>query len=236
MMPKLPHRLRAWPLLALLLGAPAVQAVLITSWQVDAAIPDANSSGLVSVQSVVADFDRIGRLSVTLEINHGWMGDLYAYLLHDTGFSVLLNRPGRSAANPFGSAAGGLTLTFDDRAAVDAHTTPAGTAKLTGLRQPDAREIDPAHVLDTSARTAYLSNFNGLDPNGQWTLFIADLAAGDRATLVRWGLEIEPERTNPVPEGVMTLPILAASLAGLTIARRRGRLDRRRQNKTRPTP
>jgi subtilisin-like proprotein convertase family protein len=91
-------------------------------------------------------------------------------------------------------------------------------------------------VLDTSARTAYLSNFNGLDPNGQWTLFIADLAAGDRATLVRWGLEIEPERANPVPEGVMTLPILAASLAGLTIARRRGRFDRRRLNKTRPTP
>jgi hypothetical protein len=164
------------------------------------------------------------------------MGDLYAYLLHDTGFSVLLNRPGRSAANPFGSAAGGLTLTFDDRAAVDAHTTSPGSAPLSGLRQPDAREIDPAHVLDTSVRTAYLSNFNGLDPNGQWTLFIADLAAGYRATLVRWGLEIEPERANPVPEGVMTLPILAASLAGLAIARRRGRFDRRRLNKTRPTP
>ena len=223
MMPQLLHRLRAWPVVALLLGAPAAQAVLITSWPVNTAIPDGNSSGLVSVQSVAADFDRIGRLSVTLEIDRGWMGDLYAYLLHDTGFSVLLNRPGRTAATPFGSGATGLALTFDDRAPSDAHITPAGAAPLSGLRQPDARETDPGSVLDSSPRTAYLSSFDGLNPNGQWTLFVADLAAGDRATLVRWGLEIEPAKTNPVPETGVPLVMLVGVFVGCAVIRRHQR-------------
>jgi hypothetical protein len=43
-----------------------------------------------------------------------------------------------------------------------------------------------------------LDSFNGLDPNGSWTLYIADVASGGGfGTLRSWGLEITaiPEPT-----------------------------------------
>src|SRR4030095_2852575 len=39
-------------------------------------------------------------------------------------------------------------------------------------------------------RTGLLSSFNGLNPNGEWTLFLADLSPLDTSTLVSWGLEL----------------------------------------------
>ena len=42
----------------------------------------------------------------------------------------------------------------------------------------DGRTNRPTEVLDTDARPALLSGFNGLDPNGNWTVFVADVAGG----------------------------------------------------------
>ena len=39
-------------------------------------------------------------------------GDLFAYLVHDTNFCVLLNRVGRSAANADGYPDSGFNITF----------------------------------------------------------------------------------------------------------------------------
>ena len=33
---------------------------------------------------------------MTLNLSGGWNGDLYAYLVHNSGFAVLLNRVGRN--------------------------------------------------------------------------------------------------------------------------------------------
>ena len=46
-------------------------------------------------------------------------------------------------------------------------------------------------MLNTSARTVFLSSFNGLDPNGTWTLFIADASGGGQSTLQKWSVSIE---------------------------------------------
>jgi hypothetical protein len=56
-------------------------------------------------------------------------------------------------------------------------TTPLG-GPLTGIWTPDGRVVDPDLVLNTDPRTALLGSFNGLDPNGEWTLLIADLDTG----------------------------------------------------------
>src|SRR5262249_11783808 len=37
---------------------------------------------------------------------------------------------------------------------------------------------------------AMLSSFNGLNPNGEWVLFVADMEAGNVYTVDNWGLEI----------------------------------------------
>ena len=113
---------------------------------------------------------------------------------------MLLNRPGSSADRPFGY---GDSQTFDftlhDLASHDIHdyrvpitgsaVVPLPTA-LTGEWQPDGRNGDPGVNPWASPRNAMLDVFEGTDPNGSWTLFLADLSAGGAYELKAWSLEI----------------------------------------------
>jgi MYXO-CTERM domain-containing protein len=55
-----------------------------------------------------------------------------------------------------------------------------------------------------------LGSFAGSDPNGTWTLFLADLSSGAQSTVVSWGLDIitVPEPST-VAMGLMGLALLA---------------------------
>jgi subtilisin-like proprotein convertase family protein len=59
-----------------------------------------------------------------------------------------------------------------------------------------------------------MSVFNSMVPNGQWTLFIADLSAGGTSTLVSWGLTVV---TVPEPQ---TWAMVAGGLGMLALRRR----------------
>lgn len=163
---------------------------MTVAWPVGSQVPDNNAVGLSSTRAVVTTITSITEVKVHLDLGGGWAGDMYCYLAHDGGFAVLLNRPGRSAAEPDGSAAGELLLTLADSAAGDVHTGIAGSGPVSGTFQPDARNIDPANSLDTTPRTAFLANFNGMDANGGWTLYVADVAAGETMTLHGWAITI----------------------------------------------
>src|SRR6185436_13071720 len=119
--------------------------------------------------------------------------------VHESGFSVLLNRPGRRTLDPLGYGDPGFDVLFDDSSPNDVHNyrftlfgnhTTAVGGLLTGTWAVDGRAANPTNVLDTDARSEFLSSFNGLNPNGQWTLFIADLEGGDQSSLVDWGLQL----------------------------------------------
>ena len=187
--------------LGLLLTVSAHAALFtLSSGTLNTAIPDGNVNGLQSTLTFNdAYFDNVLDVNVRLNISGGYNGDLYAYLSHGNGFSVLLNRTGRTGANSFGYGDAGFNITLDDAAATDIHAYGGnGGAQLTGTWQPDARNINPAIVLNTDPRTAFLNTFNGLDANGGWTLFIADVSGGDVSTLVSWELDITavPEPTT----------------------------------------
>ncbi len=173
-------------------------------WSPNQTIPDGDSNGIASNQTIIADFRTIGSVTVRFSTTGGWNGDLYAYLLHDSGNAILLNRPGKTSGNPGGSDNVGFNVSFADSAAADIHTDPAGSAIVTGSWQPDGRIADPDIVLDTSPRTALLSSFNGLDPGGSWTLYVADVASGDSATLTSWGLTMMPPDILNVSSGTTT--------------------------------
>src|SRR5215510_1267659 len=149
-------------------------------------IPDGSAVGQFDSHIIDSAFDSISGLSVTLDIQGDFNGDLYAVLSHESGaYSVLLNRIGRTSANLLGSAGHGFNVTFSDVAA-DIHTADPSAAVLTGVWGPDAREQDPSSTLDADPRTAFLSSFNGISPDGEWTLFLADLEAGGTSTLLGW--------------------------------------------------
>jgi subtilisin-like proprotein convertase family protein len=162
-------------------------------------VPDGSSVGLASVLNIASPIGNLTDVNVTLNLSNGWNGDLYAYLVHDSGFTVLLNRTGKRAADAFGYNDPGFNVTLDDQAAQEihsyrlhttgSHTLPLG-GPLTGSWRPDGRLIDPAVVLDTDARTEFLSSFNGLNPNGEWVLYVEDEVTGDVSTLVNWSLEL----------------------------------------------
>lgn len=179
-------------------------------------IPDGNSSGYANQQSLnLGNIGNITEISVRLELTGvnggGYNGDLYAWLQHDTGFSVLLNRPGRSASDSTGYGDNGMNVLFNDGAANDIHSyreilagpfpllTPLG-----GIWRPDGRNVDPGNVVTTDPRPSTLQSMIGGNPNGDWTLFVADLESGGEVQLRSWALDIRTDVQN-VPESMHTL-------------------------------
>lgn len=157
-------------------------------------------------------------VTLTIEGVSAWNGDYYAYLHHEGGTSILLNRIGKTASNTIGSGTVGLQITLSDQAENDIHDVTASSGMLTGSYQPDARNVDPDVAVNTTSRTAFLSTFQGMAADGEWTLFIADMSGGDQAVLVNWGLKITGAPI-PEPSGV----ILLACGMSMVMFRRRAR-------------
>lgn len=191
-------------------------ATTIVDWTVNSAVPDDSPTGLSDTRTITGSpILGITRVDLRLQFSGGWNGDLYAYLSHSSGFVIALNRPGKTLLNAIGSGSSGLNITLSDFAASDIHTGIPGSGLVTGSWQPDARNVDPDLVLDSSPRTVFFSSFNGLSADGSWTLFTADMSSGDQSTLVSWGLTI---LGTPEPSRAMLL--MLGSL-GLMMHRRR---------------
>ncbi len=198
-------------------------------------VPDGSLAGVADTQVIAAPFTELTSIRLTLAITgrddfNAFNGDLYATLVHDSGFAVLINRPGRTAANLFGYADNGLSVTLYDAAPDgDIHDyrdlfAGAFGDTLFGNWAPDGRAVDPATVLDTSPRTAPLSGFHGLNPNGSWTLFVADVETGGLALLDSWSLQLDGLNVTTVPEASTTAAMIGgAAMAGFAWLRRRKR-------------
>ena len=109
-----------------------------------------------------------------------------------------------------------VTLAGDPGGYDDIHWTEFPTSG--GTYAPDGREISPgmppssAPDFDADGTIGF-SAYNGMDPNGTWTLFIADMAGGDQLKLVSWSLQITavPEPVN-VALGVFGSVVLVVAV------------------------
>src|SRR5690348_1437831 len=78
-------------------------------------VPDNNLSGWADIRTVSAiPAGTFTSLSVNLQLTGGWNGDLYAYLVHSSGFCVLLDRVGTgvSGVSSFGYGDAGMNVTL----------------------------------------------------------------------------------------------------------------------------
>jgi hypothetical protein len=201
-------------------------------------IPDGQVTGIADPHALSftnTTFWQITNVQLTIRIDGGFNGDLYGYLVHDGGFAVLFNREGRTSGHRQGYSQAGFDITLAD-GGNDLHFYQAfgfelnDHGQLTGTWAPDGRRVDPAGVNENAEPSAMFSSFNGLNPNGTWTLFLADLDFGEQATLVEWSLSI-----TAVPEpGTIGLACIGGVM-WLLCRRRPHRLaDGRRDETARP--
>lgn len=125
------------------------------------------------------------KVTVTLtNINHTFPDDMDLLLVGPTGANAIIMSDA-CGQNPLGEP---FTLTLDDQAPTAVPDTPAcvsGTFRpanyVTGDTWPDAPVPSGASALST---------FNGLDPNGTWSLYVVDDLAGDTGEIASWTLTI----------------------------------------------
>lgn len=168
-------------------------------------VPDGNLSGWSDTRAISEPSSlTISDLRVTLNISGGYNGDLYAYLTHGSSFAVLLNRVGvgQTQGDAFGYADAGMTVTFATSGNHANIHWYGGGGIPTGTFLPDGRAVDPLSTpaqLEGASTGANFTSALGIDPNGNWTLFVADVSAGGGlSTVTSWGLQITavPEPTQ----------------------------------------
>jgi hypothetical protein len=184
-------------------------------------VPDGNPTGWNDTRNV-SDIPaglKIGGVSVTFTVSGGYNGDLYGYLSHAGALVPLLNRVGTGTGSEptysFGyDDAGFNAVTLADGGANGNIHTYGGGLVPTGTYAPD------------SGGLTFAGTFGGLTPNGNWTLFLADLSSGGgQSTLVGWSLSI-----TAVPEPVnVALAIFAAVFLVVMVAQARPLRDRIRR-------
>jgi subtilisin-like proprotein convertase family protein len=183
---------------------------------VNANIPDGSAVGWSGTAKAGGYAAHITDVSVTLNISGGYNGDLYAYLSHGGVLVPLLNRVGVGTGDAFGYGTAGMNITLAD-GYTDIHTV---AAPISGNSYaPDGRAIIPATSLPdlTGSRVNFGAYYdNGVNPNGTWTLFIADLSKGGQSQLVSWDLGIIAEVPEPAN---VALGIFAGVFLVVTAAR-----------------
>jgi subtilisin-like proprotein convertase family protein len=169
---------------------------------------------------------------------NGVNSDMYITLTAPTGeMAVLLNRVGVSSASSSGYSDNGLNITLFD--GVDsAHTTITDVhwyntdplygsdgnnqGQITGIFKTDGRDINATTsdngLFSSTARTKTLASFEGIDPNGQWSLYVADAATGGQMALKSWGLDF-----TPIPEPQQYAMVMGAGLMAFAFYRNRMR-------------
>lgn len=153
---------------------------------------DLANSGLGSISNVKVDLS----LSSLTENNPMWLGQVYASLTYGVASeeertAVLLNRPGVSNSNSFGSSLSSLNVTFDDSAAANIFNLASGT----GTYQADGRlGVNPyasGVAYNSGNINAGLSALNGsLLESKQFSLLVADTQQGAGAKLDSWGVKV----------------------------------------------
>ena len=114
-------------------------------------------------------------MNVVLIADHTWIGDLGATLSHNGINVTLLDRPGLpDISATLGCSNDDINTTLDDAAASPAE---------------DACSSTPPAMSGNLSPTGQLSDFNGANASGSWTLSIFDSVNQDTGTLRSWCLD-----------------------------------------------
>ena len=151
-------------------------------------IPDVGKASVYPSTIAVSGVSGIvNKVTVTLlGYSHTWPDDVDVLLVGPTGQKVMLMSDCGG-----GNARNGVTLTFDSEAVSsvpDNVAIPSGTYKPTNIDTTSDSFSSPAPggLLGSS-----LAAFNGLNPNGNWSLYVQDDGSLDSGSITQgWTLSI----------------------------------------------
>ena len=184
-------------------SANAQEVTLLHSVAVNQEIPDRGqyvSMSLLDLANAgMADITDVNvnlSLSSLNESSPMRLGQIYASLTYgvaseDERMAVLLNRPGVTDSNAFGSSLSSLNVTFDDSATANIFSVASGT----GTYQADGRlGVNPyasGVVYNSGSINAGLLALNGgLLQSQKLSLLVADTQQGAVAKLDSWGVKV----------------------------------------------
>jgi hypothetical protein len=158
-----------------------------------------------STITVAGVTDPVARVTVRLkQISHTFPDDVDVLLVGPTGAKFIL------ISDVFGSGdLTGQTYTFDDRASAflsDAGPAPpSGSFKPTnygtGDTFPAPAPVGPYLTPGPAGTSSLTAAFNGLNPNGTWSLYVVDDVGGDIGAFAGgWDLTIISSCTAPLGE------------------------------------
>lgn len=160
-------------------------------------LPDATTIGTgnpypanISVSGLMGN---VTSVTVTLSnLNHTFPDDFDILLVGPTGANLILMSDVGGSDDVVNR-----TITFDDAAAnsvPDATTLNTGTFKPTNIGTGDTW---PAPAPAPSANTTLAASFNGTNPNGTWSLYVADDLGVDMGDIANgWSLTITTDMTS----------------------------------------
>ncbi|MCC6075851.1 Ig-like domain-containing protein, partial [Pseudomonas sp. GCM10022188] len=184
-----------------------------------AIVDNTTNSSSVSVSGLTGT---VTSVKVVLSgLSHTWPGDIDMMLVGPSGQQVMLmSDTGR------GSDINSITLTFVDSASGN---LPGTTLIASGSYKPTNLAEDIGTGTDPFTGSTLLSSFNGTDPNGTWTLYVADDQTMDTGSLSSWTLTltagttptafsagtdtisvtVSPVNDAPLASGTASLPAVA---------------------------
>jgi len=186
-------------------SAKAQEVTLLRSVSVNQEIPDRGqyvSMSLLDLANAgmagITDVNVNLSLSSLNESSPMRLGQIYASLTYgvaseDERMVVLLNRPGVTDSNAFGSRLSSLNVTFDDSVATNIFNVASGTARYQADGRSGVNPYGSGVAYNSDNINAGLSALNGgLLQSKQLSLLVADTQqGGGQARLDSWGVQVK---------------------------------------------
>jgi subtilisin-like proprotein convertase family protein len=147
-------------------------------------IPDNNATGINRTITVPATAATITGITLNLNINHTWVGDLIVRLTSPSGTTrTLIDRPG-VPNTAFGCSGDNIVVLLSDAAALPVENQcAAGNPTINGTFSPNQT----------------LAAFIGENPTGNWIINISDNAGGDTGSFQSASLNINTTADASTP-------------------------------------
>jgi len=163
-------------------------------YAVNVPIPDGTGGGpgvfgpyATNVQNVAGVTGNITDLNVGVTIDHTFVADLEVVIEHGGTSVVVVDLMGHAALDCLGCGANDIDVTLDDEGTGGAIEDQCGA----GPAASSPPSFTPANPL---------SAFDGMNPNGAWTIKARDGCGADVGTIVGWSLHFANTNSACAPQ------------------------------------